>query len=367
MFVDRYRRAALGSLAAVAIAVVGPAVFAQSAPPAPTGLASAVQGSTVTLAWSPGAGTVTPVLYQIEAGSGPGASDLVVSVVQTPGVVAANVRNGLYFVRVRAANAAGVSAPSNEIAVRVGCVTAPTVPVGLVTQVSGTTVAVAWQPSAGATGYVLEAGSAPGAANLAMVPLGTPSLLASVPPGTYYVRVRAQNACGSSAPSGEAVLNVGGGGPAPAPTPIPPPAPGPAPPPSPTSNSVVIANATMDPSSIGVGQTATLRWTTSSGGDPRTITIEPGIGRVPATARSWPVTPTGTTLYLITFNQADGSFPNDVPSYRHVTVTVTGAATPPPPTPPPTPPPPPPPPPPPTPPPPETSGGSRRVKSYCNF
>ena len=129
--------------------------------------------------------------------------------------------NGLYWVRVRAANVAGMSAPSNEISVRVGCVAAPAVPGGLVTQVSGTTVALAWQPSSGATGYLLEAGSASGAGDLAVVPLGVPGLLASAPAGTYFVRVRAWNACGSSAPSAELVLKVGTGGSLPVPTPPP--------------------------------------------------------------------------------------------------------------------------------------------------
>ncbi len=223
MFADRVHRAASGVLAALTIALaIGGAMphvlDAQGPPPAPIDLAGAVQGSTVSLSWSPGAGTVGAVVYQLEVGSVQGGADLVVSTVATPGLVAGNVPNGLYWVRVRSANASGYSVPSNEISVHVGCVAAPLAPVGIVAQASGNTVSIGWQPAAGATGYVLEAGSGPGAADLAVVPLGAAGLVATAPEGSYFLRVRALNACGSSAPSSEVVLQVGAGG-----VPLPPP------------------------------------------------------------------------------------------------------------------------------------------------
>ncbi len=218
MFVDRVHRAGSGVLAALTIAIaIGaepPVLDAQGPPPAPTSLASAVQGSTVSLSWSPGAGTVGQVVYQLEVGSAQGAADLVVSTVAVPGLVAGNVPDGRYWVRVRSANAAGYSVPSDEISVRVGCVAAPPAPIGVAAQAAGNTVSIGWQPAAGATGYVLEAGSGPGAADLAVVPLGAAALVATAPQGTYFVRVRALNACGSSTSSEEVVLNVvSGGGP----------------------------------------------------------------------------------------------------------------------------------------------------------
>ena len=94
------------------------------------------------------------------------------------------------------------SAPSNEIVVarrlrRRPCAARRTGGPG-----RGNNVAVGWQPSSGATGYVLEVGSAPGAANLAVVPLGGPGIGAPVPerhllrarPGGE--RVRLQRAVG---------------------------------------------------------------------------------------------------------------------------------------------------------------------------
>lgn len=71
----------------------------------------------------------------------------------------------------------------------------PGAPTGLAATVSGRNVQLQWTPpsaSAGLTGYRLEAGSAPGAADLATFTIGlTPGLaVGDVPDGTYYVRVR---------------------------------------------------------------------------------------------------------------------------------------------------------------------------------
>ena len=68
-----------------------------------------------------------------------------------------------------------------------------------------------WSPSV--TGdivtYVVEAGSVPGLSNLYNAPVGaTTSVTAQPPPGAYYVRVRAQNACGTSPPSPERAVIV---------------------------------------------------------------------------------------------------------------------------------------------------------------
>ena len=65
-------------------------------------------------------------------------------------------------------------------------------PLGVAVNVSGTVATLAWQAVGGATGYVVEAGSAPGAGNLVSGPVGAVTAVgASLPPGTYYARVRA--------------------------------------------------------------------------------------------------------------------------------------------------------------------------------
>lgn len=60
-------------------------------------------------------------------------------------------------------------------------------------------------------GYIIEAGSAPGLADLASIATmsSEPSFIATrVPPGTYYVRVRVSNGDTVSAPSNEVVVSI---------------------------------------------------------------------------------------------------------------------------------------------------------------
>lgn len=180
------------------------------APPQPaTAFAATATGSTLSLGWqpSPSAGAS----YTIVAGSTAGASDIAQAPVGTvtsltvPGVPA-----GRYFLRVRATTACG-TADSNEVQVVVGAAQAPGVPMNLTGQVTGTTVLLSWQAASGAvTGYILEAGSASGSSNLVVAPVGQVLSFSApgVPRGTYFVRVRAFNAVGQSAPSNEAVLVV---------------------------------------------------------------------------------------------------------------------------------------------------------------
>jgi hypothetical protein len=78
--------------------------------------------------------------------------------------------------------------------------------------VSGSTVTFTWlAPNFGpVTGYILEAGSAPGLSNIAVATLGNvlTQSFSGVPPGTYYVRIRAVNAQGASIVSNERTVIV---------------------------------------------------------------------------------------------------------------------------------------------------------------
>lgn len=208
------QRAALAWLAGAALAAgvltwageVALGAFAVPAPPA--NLAAAVNGHTVTLSWQAGGGAAG-VVFWLEAGSAPGAANLGTWPTTATQLVAAGVPDGRYFLRVRAASADGASAPSNEVDVRVGCGASLSAPQNLLADVNGNALFLAWEPVPGATAYLLEAGSAPGLANVATVPLGATTLAATVPAGTYYVRVRALSACGAGDPSNEVVLRVG--------------------------------------------------------------------------------------------------------------------------------------------------------------
>ncbi len=179
--------------------------------PGPPTLTAA--GSPPVLTWTPPSGT-TPTGYELRAGLAPGALDLVRLPLpaSTTAYSTAGAPPGTYYVAVATVNACGVSVVSNEVAITVPPPGAPAPPTALASVVTGTTVSLSWTPPAGAiTGYVLEAGSAPGLANLVGgLALGpTPSFATTnVPPGTYYVRVRTANGTLVSAPSNEIVVTV---------------------------------------------------------------------------------------------------------------------------------------------------------------
>lgn len=86
-------------------------------PPAPAGpLTSSITGHLVTLQW-PGMPGATA--YRIEVGSGPGASNLLVTNVNTT-IVSAAAPPGTYYVRVRGIGACGTGAATNEVVIPVG-------------------------------------------------------------------------------------------------------------------------------------------------------------------------------------------------------------------------------------------------------
>jgi hypothetical protein len=118
---------------------------------------------------------------------------------------------GIYFWRVFAVTSGGASAPSAEsqFAVGAGCA-APVAPENFSYSLSGQTVSLMWSAVVGSgISYVIEAGSAPSLSNIVTAPVGvTTSVVTTAPAGTYYVRVRAQNSCGTSVPSNEHVIVV---------------------------------------------------------------------------------------------------------------------------------------------------------------
>jgi hypothetical protein len=88
-------------------------------------------------------------------------------------------------------------------------------PTALQQSVQGSSVSLGWQAPAGSppSSYVIEAGSSPGASNIAVFDTGNNStgiLVNSVPNGTYYVRVRGRDAAGVGPASNEIVVVVGG-------------------------------------------------------------------------------------------------------------------------------------------------------------
>ena len=187
------------------------------APGPPPNLTAHVTGNVVTLFWQRSSSGGVATGYRVEAALAPAGPPIAALAVTEPTIVVRDVPNGVYYVRVRALNNDGPSEPSNEVVVVVpggsgGCSSPPPAPTNLSGSVSGNLVALAWSASAGgcaATGYTVQAGSAAGLSDLAVVNAGSRTELdASAPPGVYHIRVIALNAFGGSQASNEIVLTV---------------------------------------------------------------------------------------------------------------------------------------------------------------
>jgi len=183
-------------------------------PAAPTLDAPTVAGSTVMLSWQKAVGGGPVDRYVVGAGRRTQSLDAAFIDTRSPSTAfTTEAGPGVYFVRVAGVNGCGIGAPSNEIGVVVGP-PIPGPPAGLTADVAaGRLVTLAWQASGagGAPGsHVVEAGSAPGLSDVAILPSPgpTPSFTVVAPPGRYYVRVRAVNEHGTSAPSEEIAVHV---------------------------------------------------------------------------------------------------------------------------------------------------------------
>ncbi len=185
------------------------------APDAVADVGVLVQGTRVTIRWTPAATGALPTGYTLRVGSQPGASDTaVVSMPRYAGTgVVADVPAGRYFLRI-VPSAGGVDGPaSQEFAFSTGASGCATVPVAPSLSVAGVPPVLQWTPPAGSTptGYDLRVGLAPGtldALRLALPESTTAFATAGAPPGTYYVAVASVNGCGVSVLSNEVAVFV---------------------------------------------------------------------------------------------------------------------------------------------------------------
>ncbi|MGE3276098.1 MAG: fibronectin type III domain-containing protein [Vicinamibacterales bacterium] len=89
--------------------------------------------------------------------------------------------------------------------------------------VNGSQVTIAWTALPGATGYRLEAGSASGGTDIAVVngPASITQVVVAAPAGTYFIRVRGTAGSLVGPASNEVAISVGGSNPGPGPGPAP--------------------------------------------------------------------------------------------------------------------------------------------------
>lgn len=194
-------------------------------PAAPTGLAVSRNGTGIAATWSPGAGGGPVSGYYFIGGLSAGASDFVIPTATNAfGGGPAPANN--YFFRVVAYNAAGQSAPSNEVAVSMPqggtCDIAPPIPLSTFT-FSGY-LSVSWPALGGVSQYVLSAKLNGGELGPFALPANVTRIGRVVPLGTYELSVRAVMFCGGQSPAAPVVV-VNDGAPPPGPR-APNPAPG---------------------------------------------------------------------------------------------------------------------------------------------
>jgi hypothetical protein len=183
------------------------------APNEPTSVATFVSTGRLTMTWQPPLRGPAPTSYLLEVGTATGLSNIAVVPVGGHLFQFDGVPPGYYFVRVRGVVAGAVGPPTRDVVVVAGNAPAPpSDPIGLFTRRVLNTVVISWRPPTfgPVTSSVLEAGTAPGLANIAVFDVGDVTALnvPGVPSGTYHLRVRALNAQGSSPPSFDHILVV---------------------------------------------------------------------------------------------------------------------------------------------------------------
>lgn len=188
--------------------------FTIGVPGPPRNLTATVVGNTVSFSWLPPATGGAATGYLLDAGSGPGLSNILsgagVGAGTSTGVT--GVPPGHFYVRLRAQNALGAGAASNQVDFTVGpsCIL-PSAPQNFTLTKTGNVLRATWAPPAGGvpTAYIVQAGTPGGGANLFNGSVGlTTTVAASVPNGTYFVRVMAINGCGTGPATGIAQISL---------------------------------------------------------------------------------------------------------------------------------------------------------------
>jgi 5-hydroxyisourate hydrolase-like protein (transthyretin family) len=192
------------------------ALATRDAPPdPPTGLTASAQGSVAHIAWGAAVTGVPATSYVLEAGLSPGTTAASLPV-PTPSFSTPGLAAGIYYLRVRGVNAYGTGAPSAEFPLIVlgNGASPPPVPEQVEAWTIGDRLTMSWrdpQPGARPTGYQVEAGTAPGATNIAAIDIAARNFtFEGTPPGFYFLRVRSRLAGLLSEPSTEHMVVVGG-------------------------------------------------------------------------------------------------------------------------------------------------------------
>jgi hypothetical protein len=184
--------------------------------PAPSGLSARSSGQLVTLTWTAEPHASSFDLYQGTQSGKEGSSPAQTGLTGSSATVSGLEFGQAYFFQLAAESAIGGSARSGEVQATI----VPAAPTGVSATAGNASVTLNWAASAGATGYAIYEGTSSGAEGAPPVQTGltgTSTTLSGLANGsTYFFKVAAVDAGGSSALSGEAhampVAPPGGGG-----------------------------------------------------------------------------------------------------------------------------------------------------------
>jgi fibronectin type 3 domain-containing protein len=197
--------------------IVSPATA--SSPSGPANLRATPGNTTVALSWTASA-TGSPTEYRIYRGT-KSDGEVNAAVGTTTGTTFTDTglqNNKAYFYFVQAFNAVGGSPNSTEVSATPSATGGvPATPTGLSAGAGNNTVGLSWNTSAGATGYSVYRGTSPGGESATAIASPTTNSFTdtTVTNGTtYYYKVAARNATGTSPLSAEvsATPSAGGGG-----------------------------------------------------------------------------------------------------------------------------------------------------------
>jgi fibronectin type 3 domain-containing protein len=197
------------------------AAIADTTPPtAPGALTATLAGATANLNWIASTDDVGVVRYDVHRGTTSGFTPTAANRIAQPtgtNYADAALAVGTYYYKVIAEDGAGnLSTASNQVTLTVADATAPTAPSGLAANTTAGSVALSWTASTDDVGVArynvhrgATAGFTPTAANRIAQPTGTGYTDGSVPPGTYYYKVTAEDAAGNvSAASNEVSATI---------------------------------------------------------------------------------------------------------------------------------------------------------------
>ncbi|MGO8669784.1 MAG: fibronectin type III domain-containing protein [Capsulimonadaceae bacterium] len=171
---------------------------------APTGLSGTGSATTkIALTWTATAGAATYNLYRGSASGAEGATAVETGITTASYTDSSLTAGTTYFYTVAAVNASGTSGPSSEAS----AITLSAAPTGLIAGAASTQVDLYWSTTTGAASYSVYRGTTSGGESATAVATGiTATLFANTGLSngtTYYYKVAAVNASGTSAKSSE--------------------------------------------------------------------------------------------------------------------------------------------------------------------